>query len=112
MAEQPATMQVQVAPGVYLTVAGDVVADASEPRPNDLGRYEITEDPDDRWRYKTPSLRNVALTAPYMHDGSLKDFVGRRRVLQSRRYRQRTIGSANQTTCTHLNGDGRHSQLP
>ena len=73
MAEQPATMQVQVAPGAYLTVAGDVVADASEPRPNDLGRYEITEDPDDRWRYKTPSLRNVALTAPYMHDGSLKD---------------------------------------
>ena len=27
--------------------------------------------PADRWRYKTPALRNVALTAPYMHDGSL-----------------------------------------
>ncbi|MFZ5540378.1 MAG: hypothetical protein ACOY5V_11625 [Pseudomonadota bacterium] len=24
-----------------------------------------------RWAYKTPSLRNVALTAPYMHDGSI-----------------------------------------
>ena len=42
----------------------------SEPPANDLGRYEVTQDPADRWRYKTPSLRNVALTAPYMHDGS------------------------------------------
>ena len=25
----------------------------------------------DRYRFRTPSLRNVALTAPYMHDGSL-----------------------------------------
>ena len=48
-----------------------VIADASEPPPSDLGRYEITEDPNDRWKYKTPGLRNVALTAPYMHDGSL-----------------------------------------
>jgi cytochrome c peroxidase len=36
-----------------------------------LGRYEITLDPTDLWRYKTPSLRNVALTAPYMHNGAL-----------------------------------------
>jgi cytochrome c peroxidase len=32
---------------------------------------EATRDPEDRWKYRTPSLRNVALTAPYMHDGSL-----------------------------------------
>lgn len=38
---------------------------------NDLGRFEITQNPSDRWTFKTPSLRNVALTAPYMHDGSL-----------------------------------------
>jgi cytochrome c peroxidase len=37
----------------------------------DLGRYEVTLDPLDRWRYRTPSLRNVALTAPYMHNGVL-----------------------------------------
>ena len=29
----------------------------------------------DRWAFKTPSLRNVALTAPYMHDGSFKDLA-------------------------------------
>jgi cytochrome c peroxidase len=37
----------------------------------DDGRFEVTRQPKDRWAYKTPSLRNVALTAPYMHDGSL-----------------------------------------
>jgi cytochrome c peroxidase len=48
-----------------------VIAAAAELPPNDLGRYEVTENPEDRWKYRTPSLRNVALTAPYMHDGSL-----------------------------------------
>ena len=38
----------------------------------DLGRYAITKDPDDLGAFRTPGLRNVALTAPYMHDGSLK----------------------------------------
>jgi cytochrome c peroxidase len=37
----------------------------------DAGRFEVTGLPQDRGRFKTPSLRNVALTAPYMHDGSL-----------------------------------------
>ena len=41
-------------------------------RRTDLGRHEVTLDPADLWRFKTPSLRNVALTAPYMHDGSLR----------------------------------------
>ncbi len=40
-------------------------------RSNDLGRYEATQDPQDRWKFRTPSLRNVALTAPYIHDGTL-----------------------------------------
>jgi cytochrome c peroxidase len=52
-------------------VRGDVLASAAETPPGDLGLYEITEDPDDRWKYRTPTLRNIALTAPYMHDGSL-----------------------------------------
>lgn len=38
---------------------------------NDLGRYEMTGKSSDRWKYRTPTLRNVALTAPYMHDGSI-----------------------------------------
>jgi cytochrome c peroxidase len=35
----------------------------------DLGRYEITKDPKDVGRFKTPSLRNVARTEPLMHNG-------------------------------------------
>jgi len=38
----------------------------------DLGRYEQTRTEADRGAFRTPSLRNVAKTAPYMHDGSLK----------------------------------------
>ena len=34
-------------------------------------RYTITKDPLDRFVYKVPTLRNVALTAPYFHDGSV-----------------------------------------
>ncbi|MCC7411820.1 MAG: SCO family protein [Gammaproteobacteria bacterium] len=63
--------RVLVAPGTWLTLDPQVVAAATSPVPADLGAYEITLDPADRWRYRTPSLRNVALTAPYMHDGSI-----------------------------------------
>jgi len=37
------------------------------------GRYNVTEREEDRYVFKVPSLRNVALTAPYMHDGRTKD---------------------------------------
>lgn len=36
-----------------------------------LGRFAVTLDPSDIGKFKTPSLRNVAITAPYMHDGSV-----------------------------------------
>ena len=42
------------------------------------GRYRITGKEEDRFVFKVPSLRNVALTAPYMHDGraaTLKEAV-------------------------------------
>ncbi len=35
----------------------------------DLGREAVTGDPADRGKFKTPSLRNLVYTAPYMHDG-------------------------------------------
>lgn len=37
----------------------------------DLGRFEVTRNPDDIGKFKTSTLRNITLTAPYMHDGSL-----------------------------------------
>jgi cytochrome c peroxidase len=42
---------------------------AVNPLLGDSGRYKITKTPADAFYFKTPSLRNVALTAPYMHDG-------------------------------------------
>lgn len=65
------TQRVQVAPGIFANVPHEVIDSVSEAKANDLGRYEVTQKPEDRWKYKTPSLRNISLTAPYMHDGSL-----------------------------------------
>lgn len=42
----------------------------SYPEPN-LGLYTFTEDPEDVGKFKAPTLRNIAVTAPYMHDGSI-----------------------------------------
>lgn len=35
-----------------------------------LGRYNITQNPEDKFYFKVPTLRNIELTAPYLHDGS------------------------------------------
>ncbi|ALG68148.1 cytochrome c peroxidase [Beggiatoa leptomitoformis] len=61
---------VQIAPSIFIEVEQSVLQAVSEKPQNDLGRYEVTQNPADRWHYRTPSLRNIALTAPYMHDGS------------------------------------------
>ena len=63
--------EVTLAPGVVVMVDPKSYAAAAEPVPIDLGRYEVTLDPADRWKFRTPGLRNVSLTAPYMHNGSL-----------------------------------------
>lgn len=41
----------------------------------DLGRHAITKAEKDKGAFKTPTIRNVALTAPYMHDGSQKTLL-------------------------------------
>ncbi len=44
----------------------------TDTRTSELGRLAVTRDFDDVGSFKTPTLRNIAVTAPYMHDGSLK----------------------------------------
>jgi cytochrome c peroxidase len=44
--------------------------DGAYPAPN-TGVHAVSDDPEDMGRFKAPSLRNIALTAPYMHDGSI-----------------------------------------
>ncbi len=45
--------------------------DGSYP-PEDEGLFDQTGDPRDKGKFKPPSLRNIAVTAPYMHDGSIE----------------------------------------
>ena len=74
----PLKVKVQVAPGIIHDVDFATVAAVSAKRDADLGRYEVTENPADRWLFRTPSLRNLTVSAPYMHDGhlgSLQDVV-------------------------------------
>ncbi|MET0052769.1 MAG: cytochrome c peroxidase [Candidatus Thiodiazotropha sp.] len=70
MGLRPEKQPVLVAPGITLEIDRAIIDQVGEPPPADVGRYEVTQDPRDRWKYKTPSLRNVALTAPYMHNGA------------------------------------------
>ncbi len=51
-------------------IIGDYFADRGNITPADLGRFNVTHQEADRHVFKVPSLRNVAVTAPYFHDGS------------------------------------------
>ena len=66
------------------------------------GLFEFTNDPKDMGRFRVPPLRNVALTAPYMHDGSIATLE---EVLDFY-----TAGGRDVTSGPHV-GDGRTSPL-
>jgi len=53
-------------------VMGDYFKDRGNITTADLGHFNVSKDERDRHKFKVPSLRNVALTAPYFHDGSAK----------------------------------------
>ena len=67
------TIEVQLAPGITTTLDRSVIDSVGVKKANDLGRYEVTQSPSDRWKFLTPSLRNVGITAPYMHNGEFLD---------------------------------------
>lgn len=53
-------------------VMGDYFKDRGTPiTKSDLGKFNVTNREEDRHVFRVPSLRNVALTAPYFHDGSV-----------------------------------------
>ena len=45
---------------------------AKDPKNPDEGRYVVTKNPRDKGAFKTPTVRDAALRAPYLHDGSEK----------------------------------------
>jgi cytochrome c peroxidase len=71
MGLEPESFDVRLAAGDITRQHRKDVASITSPTTNDLGRFEVTRDPKDRWAFKTPGLREVAQTRPYMHDGSL-----------------------------------------
>ena len=62
---------VPLATGVQTTVSPAERAAYEREDAPDHGRWDISQRPEDRFAFRTPSLRNVSRTAPYMHDGSL-----------------------------------------
>lgn len=72
MGDSSTTTRVQLAPGVFANIDNAIIESVRQtPKASDTGRYAVTQNPFDRWKFRTPILRNVALTAPYMHDGGL-----------------------------------------
>lgn len=67
----PETISVDLGGGLRVNLPRAQLDEVLAQPGKDRGRYEVTRDPHDLWHYKTPSLRNVALTAPYMHNGVL-----------------------------------------
>jgi cytochrome c peroxidase len=57
-------------------VFSNMVPKPSSPVYPDLGRYELTNDDRDKGVFRVPSLRNVAVTAPYFHDGRAATLQG------------------------------------
>jgi cytochrome c peroxidase len=54
---------------------GDVAILAHTPQFSDLGRFLVTREPKDLGAFKTPTLRDIELTGPYMHDGSIRTLL-------------------------------------
>lgn len=57
----------------YIGLYGDYLNDRGNIIKADNGRFNHTANNYDMHRFKTPTLRNIALTAPYMHDGTVKE---------------------------------------
>jgi cytochrome c peroxidase len=63
--------RVELAPGVTTDARLSAFGLSRRDPRSDLGRFEITNNPADRWAFTTPALRGVKDSAPYMHDGSI-----------------------------------------
>lgn len=62
-------------------VMGDYFQERGGVKTSDWGRFNVTHKEEDRYVFRVPSLRNVAVTAPYFHDGSAADLAQAIRVM-------------------------------
>lgn len=68
--------------------------------PDNTGVYEITQDPADMGHFRAPTLRNIELTAPYMHDGSIATLD---EVIDHYAAGGRTLAAGNDAGAGHAN---------
>ena len=59
----------------FLTYSREFSNNGLDENPEDFGLENVTGDVEDRAKFKIPSLRNIALTAPYMHDGRFENLA-------------------------------------
>lgn len=59
----------------------------------DPGRFTVTRRPEDRFRFKVPSLRSVVLTAPYFHDGSVPQLEEAVRIMAKHQLAREVTGA-------------------
>jgi cytochrome c peroxidase len=62
-------------------IAADYLADRGDVGEADQGRFNVTSEERDRHRFKVPTLRNVALTYPYFHDGTVDELAEAVRIM-------------------------------
>jgi cytochrome c peroxidase len=77
--------------------------DGSYPTGNQ-GLYDLTFDPEDKGQFKPPSLRNIAVTGPYMHDGSINTLEA---VLRHYERGGRLVPEGTMINGEDVSGDGR-----
>ncbi len=77
-----------------------------KPKP-DLGRYEVTKNEADKGAFKTPTLRNIIQTAPYMHDGSEATLMDVVAVLRQGWNQEPAALVRHQASQSHQSGEGR-----
>ena len=80
----------------------------------DNGRYAVTKNEQDRHRFKTPTLRNVMLTPPYMHDGSIGTVEDAIRIMHQFQIGKNISGDDTKSLIAFLNtltGDYKGEQL-
>jgi cytochrome c peroxidase len=82
---------------------------------DDTGRFRLTFDPDDVYVFKSPSLRNVALTPPYFHSGKVWKLSDAVRIMGSIQLGMRLeVGEIEHITAflQTLNGEQPRLELP
>lgn len=96
----------------YIGLTTDYLSERGNVTKADSGRFNFTAHPYDVHRFKTPTLRNVALTAPYFHDGMVETLDEAVRLMMKHQTNHRVSEADVQSIVTFLKTlNGEHKML-